>query len=62
MNKNMKEDSGVASPNSWEEPIISTLSEQQHLVWDTLSRRTKPQDMLEFSGRRGPFGPTWLRL
>jgi len=31
-----------------------TLSEQQHLIWDTASRSTKRLDMLE------NFGGTWL--
>jgi len=31
----------------WEGLNILTLSEQQYLVWDTASQRTKQQDKLE---------------
>jgi len=39
--------SDVANPKIWEGPNILTSSEQQSLLWDTTSRSTKRQDMLE---------------
>jgi len=47
--------SGLAKPKIWEWPNISTLSEQQYLVWDTASRNTKQQDMPKFWGDYGPL-------
>jgi len=37
----------------WEGSNILTLSEQQYLVWHTVSQSTKRQDMLEISGGGG---------
>jgi len=34
------------------------LSEQRYLLWETASRSTKRQDMLEIWGRHGPIWPT----
>jgi len=47
----------VASPKFWEEPNILSLSEQQYLTWDTASRSTRQQYLLEILGSHGPFGP-----
>ena len=49
--------SSVARPKRWEGPTLLTSSEQQYLVWDTASRSTKRQDILELLGSHGLFAP-----
>jgi len=51
--------SSVASPKFWE-PNILSLSEQQYLVWDTVSRSTRQQHVLDLGEiweSHDPFGP-----
>jgi len=43
-------DRSGASPKFWEGPNIFNLREQEYLDWDTASRSTKRQDMLDIWG------------